>query len=238
MLERLPYFRLHPADYLLDTQGLSLEGHGIYCLLMFTYYWNGSLPQDRASLETICGVKSNDHRAELENVLARFFKLEGHLLVHRRIDRELEKMKAFFNKQHNAAAASVAARALKAAPVTVPPVNSTFVSFWELYPKKVARAAAEKAWASISPDDSLLDIILAAVATQRNSPDWLKDGGRFIPKPANWLEHRRWEDEELSPAKVVNARCYYCPEAATSITNDIPHCSKGQHMDWAEAGSR
>ena len=37
MLERLPYFRLHVADYLLDTRELGLEEHGIYCLLMLQH---------------------------------------------------------------------------------------------------------------------------------------------------------------------------------------------------------
>ena len=143
MLERLPYFRLHPADYLLDTQGLSLEAHGIYCLLMFTYYWNGSLPQEREELETISLCKTDAQRAELDRVLSRFFKLEGDLIVHRRIDRELEKMRAFFDKQHRAADASVAARAQKSSQPKAPrnngahftPPDWVIVSKWDAWVK-------------------------------------------------------------------------------------------------------
>lgn len=115
MLERLPYFRMHAADYLLDTRDLSFEEHGIYCLLIFNYYWNGALPQDHAAIEKLIGIRSPEQSEMLDKLLARFFKLEGDRIVHLRIDRELEKMKAFFNKQHRAAVASVAARAATAA---------------------------------------------------------------------------------------------------------------------------
>lgn len=113
MLERLPYFRLHVADYLLDTRELTLEEHGIYCLLMFNYYWSGSIPAERQSIEALIGIRTEAQGELLDRVLSKFFKIEGDVIVHRRIDRELEKMKAFFNKQHSAAAASVAARAEK-----------------------------------------------------------------------------------------------------------------------------
>lgn len=156
MLERLPYFRLHPADYLLDTQGMSLEAHGIYCLLMFNYYWNGAMPQDRAEIETIACVKTDAHREELDRVLARFFKLEGDVIVHRRVDRELEKMKAFFDKQHRASDASVASRALKSAPkrprgngAAFTPPDWVIVGKWDAWVKiRPAKARTPEALAA------------------------------------------------------------------------------------------
>ena len=38
--------------------------------------------------------------------------------------------------------------------------------------------------------------MLAALERQRASDQWRKEGGRFIPLPATWINGRRWEDEE------------------------------------------
>ncbi len=70
-----------------------------------------------------------------------------------------------------------------------------FAEFWLLWPKKQARVGAMKAWAKLRPDAGLRSQILAAVTAQASSRDWKKDGGRFIPHAATWLNGRRWEDD-------------------------------------------
>lgn len=72
--------------------------------------------------------------------------------------------------------------------------NSNFNSFWEAYPRKTGKGLAEKAFNKIEGVDELLPHILRAVEKQRSSPQWLKDGGQYIPYPATWLNQRRWED--------------------------------------------
>jgi hypothetical protein len=52
-----------------------------------------------------------------------------------------------------------------------------------------------KAWTKIKPDSELQQKILAAIETQKASAQWSKEGGRFIPFPATWLNDERWEDE-------------------------------------------
>lgn len=69
-----------------------------------------------------------------------------------------------------------------------------FDEFWKAYPKKVAKPAAIKAWAKLSPNDETFRKILESVKTQAASPDWIKDGGQYIPHPATYLNGRRWED--------------------------------------------
>lgn len=54
------------------------------------------------------------------------------------------------------------------------------------------------AWRQIRPDADLRATIIAAVLRQRDSEDWLRDGGRYIPHAATWLRGRRWEDD-LAP---------------------------------------
>jgi hypothetical protein len=71
----------------------------------------------------------------------------------------------------------------------------TFEDFWKAYPKKKSKSDAEKAWKKINPQNGLSETILAAVESQKLTEDWRKDGGRFIPYPATWLNGKRWADE-------------------------------------------
>lgn len=79
-----------------------------------------------------------------------------------------------------------------------------FAEFWELYPKKVAKKTALTSWKRINPDDKLFKQIIQAVTEAKNSDQWKRDGGRFIPNPTTWLNQSRWEDElpiiETAPA--------------------------------------
>lgn len=70
-----------------------------------------------------------------------------------------------------------------------------FDRFWRLYPRKVGKAKAEKAWVKLKVDASLFARIGTALAAWCNSHDWTKDGGQFIPHAATWLNGKRWEDE-------------------------------------------
>ena len=70
-----------------------------------------------------------------------------------------------------------------------------FGEFWGLYPKKQGKGAAEKAYAKIKPDRELHMMILNAVTLQKQSAQWRKDNGQYIPNPATWLNQRRWEDD-------------------------------------------
>jgi len=74
-----------------------------------------------------------------------------------------------------------------------------FQQFWDAYPKKRSKAAAEKAWAKMDCGE-LLDDILAALRLAIESDQWTKEGGRYIPHPANWLSAKGWEDD-YSPSE-------------------------------------
>lgn len=81
--------------------------------------------------------------------------------------------------------------------------DDLFARFWKLYPKKIGKGAAEKAWNKLKPNTGLFDLIAAALAVQCVQPSWTKDGGQFAPHPATWLNQRRWEDE---PPKIAVGR--------------------------------
>ena len=70
-----------------------------------------------------------------------------------------------------------------------------FDRFWTAYPRKIAKGDARKAWQALVPDPALVDRILDALVWQTRQPDWLRDGGTWIPYPATYLRSERWEDE-------------------------------------------
>ncbi len=76
-----------------------------------------------------------------------------------------------------------------------------FNKFWEAYPKKIGKGAAEKSFEKYKPNDELLIKFIKAIEEQKKSPQW-KDV-QFIPNPATWLNQKRWEDEfQLSTSKT------------------------------------
>jgi Helix-turn-helix domain len=73
---------------------------------------------------------------------------------------------------------------------------AAFDRFWSVYPKKRNKGDAWKAWRALKPGEDLVIAIVAAVARAKESVQWRKDAGQFIPYPATWLRARGWEDEE------------------------------------------
>lgn len=81
-----------------------------------------------------------------------------------------------------------------------------FDAFWIAYPRKKNKGQAEKVWTVLKPSEQLQAEIFAAIDRARTSADWRKDGGKFIPHPATWLNARGWEDDVkplIGPGPVV-----------------------------------
>jgi hypothetical protein len=90
------------------------------------------------------------------------------------------------------------------------PHTEGFADFWEAYPKKVAKPVALKAWTKLAPDADLRAEMLAALERHKQSKDWTKDEGQYIPHAATWLNQRRWEDE-LEPSTKRPSAARYNP---------------------------
>lgn len=78
---------------------------------------------------------------------------------------------------------------------TDPLIEKRFNQFWELYPKKQGKGAAEKSWARIKPNAELFDKIITAVQNNiDHNRQWQRNNGQYIPNPSTWLNQKRWED--------------------------------------------
>jgi hypothetical protein len=68
-----------------------------------------------------------------------------------------------------------------------------FKEFWNCYPKKRSKQKAQEKFLKLPRE--FLPKILRAVREQKESSEWQKDGGQFIPHPTTWLNGKRWEDD-------------------------------------------
>jgi hypothetical protein len=74
-----------------------------------------------------------------------------------------------------------------------------FDEFWMLYPRKVAKASARKAWKKLTETQQLE----AAKAIANHCQYWKAKETtlEFIPHAATWLNQERWEDELIIEPK-------------------------------------
>lgn len=74
---------------------------------------------------------------------------------------------------------------------------ATFEDFWSIYPRKMSRKDAMKAWNSLSCSDRSL-----AMQALPNHLEYWKAAGtekQFLPYPATWLRGERFHDELEMP---------------------------------------
>ena len=68
-----------------------------------------------------------------------------------------------------------------------------FESFWKLYPRKVAKRAAQKSWQRLNPLEQKQ--ALDAIANHVKYWKLKMTEQDFIPHPSTWLNQGRFEDE-------------------------------------------
>jgi len=107
-------------------------------------------------------------------------------------------------------------------PTCIPDQVDGFDQFWKLYPKKKSRKDAAKAWAKLSPSAELRQTLITALAGHCVSEDWTKDGGRYVPNAATWLNGERWHDE-LKPATGRSSAFTGLPQHEENAYPEVPH---------------
>lgn len=73
--------------------------------------------------------------------------------------------------------------------------SEDFELMWAIYPKKIGKGDAYKAWKKIKPSGKLYIKIMQAINKQIRSIQWKKDNGQFIPNFSTWLNQSRWDDD-------------------------------------------
>ena len=112
----------------------------------------------------------------------------------------------------------------------------TFAVFYGLYPRKMARKDAEKAWKKLTTDQQLECI--------EAMPNYLKywkikeTAKDFIPYPATFLNQERWTDEiDIEPLKKPELPFYATEELTLKKAQEVgvtPYAGEG----WQALRSR
>ena len=103
---------------------------------------------------------------------------------------------------------------------------TTFANFWSLYPRKVARKAAERAWSRVARSD--YPALFSGLILWRK--EWLRRGEiEYIPHAATWLNGERWTDElPASIAATANAHIPFADKSEKFVRGEIPDHVKTQ----------
>lgn len=71
-----------------------------------------------------------------------------------------------------------------------------FDEFWKVYPRKVNKRRSSQSWKKIKPSE--VPAILSSVEEWKKTDQWSRDGGRYIPYPATFLNDRRWDEQVVA----------------------------------------
>lgn len=78
-----------------------------------------------------------------------------------------------------------------------------FESFWTVYPRKVGKAQARKAWDKLKLDDETVKMIAENIALRIKHGEWSDSNKTFIPHASTYLNNARWEDEVDTTIQVA-----------------------------------
>lgn len=119
------------------------------------------------------------------------------------------------------------ARSQKEYPHT--PKGASFADFWASWPNKTGKAAAERAWKKLSPQDR--------DTASGSARSWFEAWRRKHPDaspihPASFLNGRRWEDEGQAPvpqgnrletaaSNILSGKDFLCRNIPASLANEL-----------------
>ncbi len=74
-------------------------------------------------------------------------------------------------------------------------VDSLFEILWNAFPehRRKKRFVAFQKFVNLRPNRAMLDRMISAVDKLKTMDEWTKEGGRYVPGIANWLDDRGWE---------------------------------------------
>lgn len=80
--------------------------------------------------------------------------------------------------------------------------EASFEGFWSLYPRKVAKLEALKAWKQMTRDYDPAEIL---AGLRSNLPSMMRKEKQFVKHPASWLRAGCWMDEpaDHAPARAA-----------------------------------
>lgn len=219
----LPFFT---DAWVADTKHLSRVERDIYLHLLIVMWRTPGCkcPNDEAWLSRRLDIRENSETEILRRIVTEFCISDGNRIWQKRLLKEFqfcqkqsERRKGKKNKDIMFDRATL----LDAAPTPTPTptIKNTpskppkgagvlnghledFEIWYSAYPRKIARGAAERAFAKAIKIAKLDDLIAGA---KRYAATVADSEPRFVAHPATWLNAKRWLDEQPAAAKSTAA---------------------------------
>lgn len=222
---KAPAFQFYVRDWLADPQlkMASFSTKGIWIDLL-CYLWEaperGMLKGSVTQLERLIGANHDEFGlflAEAKDLSFCDISVTDNKIVticNRRMfrdekDRKNNRMRQSKHREKRKSNAKVtppSSTASSTSPTKITTLaQNEFDQFWLSYPKQRSKADALKAWKQVSKKRPTIEIILSKIEDLKNSHEWTKENGQFIPYPASWLRAGGWDDVINQKPKMTYA---------------------------------
>ena len=87
-------------------------------------------------------------------------------------------------------------------------IDQMFMQFWSIYPKKVDKKGSFRAFKNIKKLKEVFPAIIDALEIQKQSAQWTKENGQYIPNPTTYIHQERWNtvtESDTHQAKINEA---------------------------------
>lgn len=208
-----PYLPFWTDAYIGDCNHLSDAEHGRYLLILMTL-WRAPdqrIPNDVDWLARRFRRPPEQVQSEIIPVLREFCKTDGNWWWQERLCKEHDWVKkksaqrsvaakSRWEKEKVPSKSNAGPHSSRNAPTPTPKPkdlsttvdkypDADFDAFWAIYPLRVGKGQARKAWATALKKTTPAEIMTGLSRYKR------PDDPKFIPHPASWLNGERWNDE-------------------------------------------
>tara|TARA_R110000868_G_scaffold405614_1_gene685170 strand:- start:716 stop:1357 length:642 start_codon:yes stop_codon:yes gene_type:complete len=179
------------------------QQYGIYCILRCLYLdLDGKgFTNNIDDLMRILRLEKNDEK-DLDLILKNHYIFRANTYKSVELNEELKQYQVVSEKnKKNRSAGLVAPKSDEykkteergKKKLTNEAKEKFFLAFWSIYPRKANKGTGRSAFYKVHPDNYAK--ITADVTKKKQSPDWLKENGKFIPYPSSYLNAEAYLDE-------------------------------------------
>ena len=151
------------------------------------------------------------------------------------VEQKLESDRLEKQKAEQEAKANLEAKA-KAKAESENQLLKNFELFWSAYPNKKSKKPAFEKFKRIDFKKTSFESIMISLEKQKQSDDWTKNGGQYVPMPQTWIFNERWTDEIQAPVQQQNhtdVNAYWTDQlqAQEPVTDFVPTLVLGEEFN-------
>ena len=96
-----------------------------------------------------------------------------------------------------------------------------FQRFWDAYPphRRNKMVTTQREWLAMAHNRPAIEFIMSALGNHKQSEDWSRDGGKFVPSALNWISEQAWH-EKKAPAKKSTSLSVSKPKVIPKVDEE------------------